>query len=218
ANTFEVARTYRFKKGSGMPISIPVVEMVEIGAGGGSIASVDIMDQIRVGPQSAGSEPGPASYQRGGQLPTVSDADLLLGRLDPHNFAGGSITLSPERASEAVQKQIGERLTLTPAESAYGIAEVVDENMSNAARVHAVENGKEIASYTMITFGGAGPLHAARLCEKTGIERFIVPPGAGVGSAIGFLRAPFGYESIRSINQELSQFDSRAAKTLVNEL
>jgi len=218
ANTFEVARTYRFKKGSGMPISIPVVEMVEIGAGGGSIASVDIMDQIRVGPQSAGSEPGPASYQRGGQLPTVSDADLLLGRLDPHNFAGGSITLSPERASEAVQKQIGERLTLTPAESAYGIAEVVDENMSNAARVHAVENGKEIASYTMITFGGAGPLHAARLCEKTGIERFIVPPGAGVGSAIGFLRAPFGYESIRSINQKLSQFDSRAAKTLINEL
>ncbi|TEA77036.1 hydantoinase/oxoprolinase family protein [Allopusillimonas ginsengisoli] len=218
ANTFEVARTYRFKKGSGMPISIPVVEMVEIGAGGGSIASVDIMDQIRVGPQSAGSEPGPASYQHGGQLPTVSDADLLLGRLDPHNFAGGSITLSPERASEAVQKQIGERLTLTPAESAYGIAEVVDENMSNAARVHAVENGKEIASYTMITFGGAGPLHAARLCEKTGIERFIVPPGAGVGSAIGFLRAPFGYESIRSINQKLSQFDSSAAKTLINEL
>ncbi len=218
ANTFEVARTYRFKKGSGMPISIPVVEMVEIGAGGGSIASVDIMNQIRVGPQSAGSEPGPASYQRGGTQPTVTDADLLLGRLDPHNFAGGSIRLSTERADAAMQQQVGERLTLSPAESAYGIAEVVDENMSNAARVHAVENGKEIAAYTMITFGGAGPLHAARLCEKTGIERFIVPPGAGVGSAIGFLRAPFSYESIRSINQRLSRFDAAAARALIDEL
>lgn len=218
ANTFEVARTYRFKRGSGMPISIPVVEMVEIGAGGGSIASVDIMNQIRVGPQSAGSEPGPASYQRGGTLPTVTDADLLLGRLDPHNFAGGSIVLSTQQASQALQEHIGERLSLTDTESAYGIAEVVDENMSNAARVHAVESGKEIGDYTMITFGGAGPLHAARLCEKTGIERFIVPPGAGVGSAIGFLRAPFGYESIRSTNQRLSRFDAPAAKALIAEL
>ncbi|MYN12476.1 hydantoinase/oxoprolinase family protein [Pusillimonas sp. TS35] len=218
ANTFEVARTYRFKKGSGMPISIPVVEMVEIGAGGGSIASVDSMRQIRVGPQSAGSEPGPACYQRGGAQPTVTDADLMLGRLDPDNFAGGSIQLSAARAEQAVRSGIADTLALPPRQGAFGIAEVVDENMSNAARVHAVENGKEIGSYTMITFGGAGPLHAARLCEKTGISRFIVPPGAGVGSAIGFLRAPFGYESIRSANQRLSRFDAHAARALMTQL
>lgn len=218
ANTFEVARTYRFKKGSGMPISIPVVEMVEIGAGGGSIASVDAMRQIRVGPQSAGSEPGPACYQRGGELPTVTDADLLLGRLDPHNFAGGSITLSEDKASDAMQAAVGGKLGLSTAESAFGVAEMVDENMSNAARVHAVESGKDISNYTMITFGGAGPLHAARLCEKTGINAFLVPPGAGVGSAIGFLRAPFGYESVRSANLRLGNFDAERARTLMREL
>jgi len=218
ANTFEVARTYRFKKGSGMPISIPVVEMVEIGAGGGSIASLDVLRQIRVGPHSAGSEPGPACYQRGGDQPTVTDADLLLGRLDPHNFAGGSITLSGEKSAAAVRQDISAPLGLSELEGAFGIAEMVDENMSNAARVHTVESGKEIDKYTMITFGGAGPLHAARLCEKTGIARFLVPPGAGVGSAIGFLRAPFGYESVRSANFRLSRFDAAAATQLVAQL
>jgi len=218
ANTFEVARTYRFKKGSGMPISIPVVEMVEIGAGGGSIASLDVLRQIRVGPHSAGSEPGPACYQRGGDQPTVTDADLLLGRLDPHNFAGGSITLSSDKSAAAVKQDISAPLGLSELEGAFGIAEMVDENMSNAARVHTVESGKEIDKYTMITFGGAGPLHAARLCEKTGIARFLVPPGAGVGSAIGFLRAPFGYESVRSANFRLSSFDAAAATQLVAQL
>lgn len=218
ANTFEVARTYRFKKGSGMPISIPVVEMVEIGAGGGSIASLDLMRQIRVGPHSAGSEPGPACYQRGGDKPTVTDADLLLGRLDPHNFAGGSITLSTEQSAAAVKADVSGPLSLSELEGAFGIAEMVDENMSNAARVHTVESGKEIDKYTMITFGGAGPLHAARLCEKTGIQRFLVPPGAGVGSAIGFLRAPFGYESVRSANFRLGSFDAASATQLVSQL
>ncbi|MFA5521153.1 MAG: hydantoinase/oxoprolinase family protein [Castellaniella sp.] len=218
ANTFEVARTYRFKKGSGMPISIPVVEMVEIGAGGGSIATVDAMRQIRVGPQSAGSEPGPACYQRGGTHATVTDANLLLGRLDPDNFAGGSIRLSPELSATAVQTHIGAPLGLSTGDAAYGITEVVDENMSNAARVHTVESGKEIDGYTMIAFGGGGPLHAARLCEKTGIQRFLVPPGAGVGSAIGFLRAPFGYESLRSANLRLSHFDIATARRLLAEL
>lgn len=218
ANTFEVARTYRFKKGSGMPISIPVVEMVEIGAGGGSIASVDAMQQIRVGPRSAGSEPGPACYQHGGTEPTVTDADLILGRLDPDNFAGGDIKLSIDLAAQAIESAFGKILSLSAADGAYGITEVVDENMSNAARVHTTESGKEISSYTMITFGGAGPLHAARLCEKTGIRQFLVPPGAGVGSAIGFLRAPFGYESVRSAKFRLSGFDPIAARSLINEL
>jgi N-methylhydantoinase A len=218
ANTFEVARTYRFKKGSGMPISIPVVEMVEIGAGGGSIASLDVMRQIRVGPHSAASEPGPACYQRGGTQPTVTDADLLLGRLDPANFAGGSIPLSSENAANAMVAEVGGAINLSPEETAYGVAEVVDENMSNAARVHAVESGKDIGDYTMITFGGAGPLHAARLCEKSGIKKFIVPPGAGVGSAIGFLRAPFGYESVRSVSMRFEHFDADALNEIVRQL
>ncbi len=217
ANTFEVARTYRFKKGSGMPISIPVVEMVEIGAGGGSIATVDAMKQIRVGPRSAGSEPGPACYQRGSTEATVTDADLVLGRLDPDNFAGGAIQLSQPLAEQAIAQSLA--ALETPArEGAFGISEVVDENMSNAARMHTVESGKEIAAYTMVAFGGAGPVHAARLCEKTGIGRFLIPPGAGVGSAIGFLKAPFGYESVRSSAFRLGRFDQEAARALLAEL
>jgi N-methylhydantoinase A len=218
AKTFEVARTYRFKKGSGMPISIPVVEMVEIGAGGGSIASIDALNQIRVGPRSAGSEPGPACYQRGGSQATVTDADLVLGALDPDYFAGGAMALSKLLAQEAIERDIGTRLGLSPEVAAYGIAEVVDENMSNAGRVHAVESGVDISSFTMITFGGAGPVHAGRLCEKLGIRQFIVPPGAGVGSAIGFLRAPFGFEAARSGYMRLSAFDADAVNTLTDSL
>lgn len=218
AKTFEVARTYRFRKGSGMPISIPVVEMVEIGAGGGSIASVDAMRQIRVGPHSAASEPGPACYQRGGKNPTVTDADLILGKLDPANFAGGAIPLSVEASRRAVSDDIGSVIGLDPEASAYGTCEMVDENMANAGRVHTVENGKNISDFTMITFGGAGPLHAARLCEKMGISTFLVPPGAGVGSAIGFLKAPFGYESVRSAVFNLSNFEYSEANRLLQAM
>jgi len=218
AKTFEVARTYRFRKGSGMPISIPVVEMVEIGAGGGSIASVDGMRQIRVGPHSAASEPGPACYQRGGKNPTVTDADLILGKLDPDNFAGGAIPLSIEASRKAMSDAIGAVIGLDPEASAYGTCEMVDENMANAGRVHTVENGKNISDFTMITFGGAGPLHAARLCEKMGISTFLVPPGAGVGSAIGFLKAPFGYESVRSAVFNLSHFEYAEANRLLETM
>ena len=218
AKTFEVARTYRYKKGSGMPISIPVVEMVEIGAGGGSIASVDGMRQIRVGPRSAGSEPGPACYQRGGEHPTVTDANVLLGRLDPNNFAGGEMQLSSALAQTAIENKIGTPLDLSADDAAYGIIEVVDESMSNAGRVHAVESGHDISNFAMITFGGGGPVHAGRLCEKMGIDRYLVPPGAGVGSAIGFLRAPFGFESIRSGYMRLSQFDANAVNELISDM
>ena len=218
AKTFEVARTYRFKKGSGMPISIPVIEMVEIGAGGGSIATVDSMQQIRVGPNSAGSEPGPACYGRGGDQPTVTDADLLLGKLDADNFAGGTIPLSTEASSRAVRANLADRLSTDETMAAFGLSEVVDENMSNAARMHAVENGKELSGFTMIAFGGAAPLHAARLCDKLGIEQFLVPPGAGVGSAIGFLRAPFGFESVRSAYLRLSNFDVARVNSVLKEL
>ena len=218
SRVFEVARTYRFKKGSGMPISIPVIDMVEIGAGGGSIAHVDSMRQIRVGPESAGSEPGPACYDRGGARPAVTDADLVLGKLDPNNFAGGSITLSAQASEKALQSEIGQTLEMDALTAAYGVVEVVDENMANAARVHAVENGEDLADYTMIAFGGAAPLHAGRLCEKLAIDRLLVPSGAGVGSAIGFLRAPFSFEANRSVYMRLSDFDPSLIGSLLNEL
>ena len=217
-DNFEVARTYRFKKGSGMPVSIPVIEMVEIGAGGGSIGNVDALRQIRVGPESAGSEPGPACYDRGGQSPTVTDANLVLGRLDPERFAGGSITLSRSNADTAVTKEIGKRLDLDVGTAAFGICEVVDENMSNAARAHAVENGRDLSEFTMIAFGGAAPIHACRMCEKLGIDELLVPPGAGVGSAIGFLTAPFGYETVRSSHRHLAELDAAWLNRLIAEM
>jgi N-methylhydantoinase A len=193
-----------------MPISIPVIEMIEIGAGGGSIGSIDAMGRIQTGPESAGSEPGPACYQRGGTRPAITDADLVLGKIDGENFAGGAIRLSVDRAKEAILAHVGAPLGLEPLAAAFGIVEVVDENMANAARVHAVENGKDISDNLMIAFGGAAPLHAARLCEKLGVDRCLVPEGAGVGSAIGFLRAPFAYEAVASKLTRVSAFDSEA--------
>ncbi len=218
ARVFEVARTYRFKKGSGMPISIPVIDMVEIGAGGGSLAHVDGMNQIRVGPESAGSEPGPACYGRNGMRPAVTDADLVLGKLDPHNFAGGSFALDLQASKTALLAHLGNKVSITAQEAALGLAEVVDENMANAARVHAVENGEDLSEYTMIAFGGAAPLHAARLCEKLGVSRCLIPPGAGVGSAIGFLRAPFSFESNRSDFVRLSDLNSDRATSLLKDM
>ena len=218
SRVFEVARTYRFKKGSGMPISIPVIDMVEIGAGGGSLAHVDVLRQIRVGPESAGSEPGPACYGQGGARPAVTDADLVLGKLDPDNFAGGTIPLHPDRSQAALAGHVGDTLDMDPVQAAFGVAEVVDENMANAARVHAVENGEDLSEYTMIAFGGAAPLHAGRLCEKLGVSRLLVPPGAGVGSAIGFLRAPFSFEANRSVYMRLSDFDAEKIKSLLTDL
>ena len=218
ANTFETARTYRFKKGSGMPLSTPVVEMVEIGAGGGSIAHVDDMGQIRVGPRSAGSNPGPACYRRGGEEPTVSDANLILGRIDPGNFAGGEIPLSPELSERAVTERICGTVGLDLRDAAFGVTETVDENMANAARMHAVENGRDIEDFTVIAFGGGAPLHACRLCEKLGVETLIVPPGAGVGSAIGFLKAPFSYEASKGLFQRLDRFDPEAVNDALSAL
>ena len=218
ANVFEIDRSYRFKKGSGMPISIPVIEMVEIGAGGGSIASIDSMNQIRIGPHSAGSEPGPACYQRGGVRPTVTDADLILGRLDPDNFANGAIPLSKEASSKALVVDVGSLIGLNDKESAYGVSEVVDENMANAARAHAVENGQAIEEFTMIAFGGAAPIHAARLGEKLGIRRVIIPPSAGVGSAVGFLKAPFGYEVIRSAFMRVDSVSASELNKIFQEI
>ncbi|MFT5202742.1 MAG: N-methylhydantoinase A [Candidatus Aldehydirespiratoraceae bacterium] len=218
AKTFEVDRTARFKKGSGMPISIPVIDMIEIGAGGGSIASVDRLGQIRIGPRSAGSEPGPAAYSRGGERATVTDANLELGRLHPDTFGAKDIDLSPELARQAIQSSVGDALGLDATAAAVGIAEVVDENMANAARAHAVEHGKDMAGFTMIAFGGGAPLHAARLMDKLGLDELIVPPGAGVGSAIGFLVAPFSYEAVRSFYTTTTNFDVAGSNTVLAEL
>ena len=206
SRTFEVARSYRVKQGSGLPVRIPVIEMVEIGAGGGSIAGVDDLDRIHVGPESAGSEPGPAAYGRGGDNPTVTDADVVLGRIDPELFAGGAIGLDRSRAENAIGARVGSKLGLDASVAALGVSEMVDENMSNAARTHAIEWGKGLRGRTVIAFGGSAPIHAARLADKLELDRFLVPGDAGVGSAVGFLLAPISYEVVRSRYMRLSRF------------
>jgi N-methylhydantoinase A len=218
ARTFEVARVGRFRKGSGLPLRIPVIEMVEIGAGGGSLAHVDTMGRIGVGPESAGADPGPACYGRGGTHPAVTDANLSLGRYDPGRFAGGSIKLEIGAAHDALLADVGAKLGLTAELAALGVVEMVDENMANAARVHAIESGKTYDGRTLIAFGGGGPVHACRVAEKIGINRVLVPSGAGVGSAIGFLRAPVGYEVVRSLYQRFSTFDVAAVNDLLDDM
>jgi N-methylhydantoinase A len=218
ARKFEVARAYRDMKGSGLPVRIPVIEMVEIGAGGGSIARVDKLGRITVGPDSAGSMPGPVCYGQGGIEPTVTDANLALGKIDPAYFAGGKIKLDEKGAAIALKRQIGDRLDLKDFWPAAGVAEIVEENMANAARVHAIERGKDISSCTMIAFGGGAPLHACRLAEKVGIKSIIVPKGAGVGSAIGFLRAPIAYEITQSAVVRLEQLDLKRVNALLSRM
>ena len=215
---FEIARAARFVKGSGIPVRIPVIDMVEIGAGGGSIARTDPLGRITVGPDSAGSMPGPAAYGRGGTMPTVTDADLVLGWLDPKGFAGGHIDLLPDASRNAVEKTISAKIGLDQEKSAYGITELVTETMASAARVHAVENGKDMAGRTMIAFGGAAPLHAARLAQKLGVSRILIPVGAGVGSAHGFLQAPISYEVVRTRLIALKNYESAVATEIFREM
>ncbi len=215
---FEIARAYRFVRGSGIPVRIPVIDMVEIGAGGGSIARVDLLRRIAVGPDSAGSDPGPACYGRGGTQATVTDADVALGRIDPARFAGGKVALDGVRAHAAVLASVGDTLSMAAEEAARGIAEIVDETMASAARVHAVENGKDTAGRTLIAFGGAAPLHAVRLAQKLGIRRVLVPADAGVGSALGFLHAPIGYEVVRTRLVQVSTMDTAAIDALFTEM
>ena len=218
AREFEVDREARFTKGSGIPLRIPVIEMVEIGAGGGSIARVDAMGRIAVGPDSAGADPGPAAYGRGGTAPTITDADIALGRIDPRRFAGGKIALDVEAARRAIASDVAAPLGLDGRMAAFGITEMVDETMSNAARVHAVEQGKAAADHAVVAFGGAAPLHAGRLADRLGVDTIVVPTEAGVGSAVGFLRAPVAYEVVRSRNMRLRDFDPEAANAIIEEM
>lgn len=204
SRAFEVDRRYNYMKGSGLPLRIPVIDMVEIGAGGGSIAALDAMGRLKVGPESSGSTPGPVSYGRGGTRPTVTDANLVLGRIDPDGFAGGTIILDTAAARKAASAGVGDALGLSAEAACQGIADMVEENMANAARRHAVESGKGLGSRTLVAFGGSAPLHAARLAAKLGISRVVVPPHAGVGSAVGFLCAPVSFDLVRSHVSALS--------------
>jgi N-methylhydantoinase A len=218
AHRFEIARAYRDMKGSGIPVRIPVIEMVEIGAGGGSIARVDKLGRLTVGPDSAGSTPGPVAYGRGGTRPTVTDANVALGKIDPAFFAGGKMALDEQGAQAALMADIGKPLGIDGFWPAAGVAEIVEENMANAARVHAIERGKDIAACTMIAFGGGAPLHACRLAEKLGVKRIVVPQGAGVGSAIGFLQAPISYEITRSAAFALEGFEAAKLNALLRDM
>jgi N-methylhydantoinase A len=218
SRSFEVARVGRFKKGSGLPLRIPVIEMVEIGAGGGSLASLDAMGRIQVGPESAGAMPGPACYGRGGTKPAVTDANLALGRYDAASFAGGSLALDTVAAEGALSVHVGGKLGLDAGMAALGVVEMVDENMANAARVHAIESAKSYEGRAIIAFGGGGPVHGYRVAEKIGVDRILVPSGAGVGSAIGFLRAPVAYEVVKSLYTRFGRFDLAGVNALLAEM
>jgi N-methylhydantoinase A len=207
ARNFEIARSARFQKGSGMPVRIPVVEMIEIGAGGGSIAHVDQIGRLNIGPESAGASPGPACFDKGGVKPTVTDANLLLGRIDPDAFAEGKMKLSVKAAQDAMLQDVSAPLDITEPQGAYGVVEMVEENMANAARIHSVEHGVDLSKFSMIAFGGGGPLHAVRLAEKLGMKRVIVPANSSVGSALGFLNAPISYEMVQSLYTTLTDFN-----------
>lgn len=218
SDSFEVDRVHRFVKGSGLPLRIPAIEMVEIGTGGGSIAWMDELGRLRMGPASAGSDPGPACYGRGGVDATVTDADLLLGRLAAEGFAGGLFDLQPERAQQAVRDGIGKELGGSLLATAAAMTEIADEAMANAARVHAIESGKEVSDRTLIAFGGAAPLHAARVAEKLGVERVVIPAGAGVGSAVGFLFAPVSFELTHTWLTDIDLLTPHSLATAIQSL
>ena len=218
AREFEVDRQAHFRKGSGLPLRIPVIEMVEIGAGGGSIARIDGTGRVTIGPDSAGADPGPAAYGQGGTHPTITDADIVLGKIDTAQFAGGKLSLNYDAAAKALDTNIGESQGLTTLMSAFAVNEMVDETMANAVRVHTVEKGHDVAEHTVIAFGGAAPLHVARLVDKLGIDCFIIPANAGVGSAVGFLQAPISYEVVRSLYMSLDDFDSTPINQIFDEM
>ncbi len=218
ASMMEAARVHRFKRGSGLPIKAPVIDMIEIGAGGGSIASIDEVGLLRVGPHSAGADPGPACYGRGGTEATVTDANLALGFYDPAFFLGGRMTLDRKAAMTAVGK-LGDEIGLSAVEAAYGIHKVVTESMAAAARIHLVEKGKDPRSYAMVGFGGAGPAHAAGVARILGIREVIVPPASGAASCLGFLVAPLSFERVRSYPVRIAPgYDAAAINGILGEL
>lgn len=204
---FEVARVYRFKKGSGLPLRLPVIDMIEIGAGGGSIAKIDEMGLMKVGPESAGADPGPICYDLGGEDPTVTDADLLLGYLNPDYFLGGKMALNVEKTKRIVKEKLADPLGMDVTKAAHGIRRVVDENMANASRVYAVEKGLDYKAFSLVAFGGQGPNHAFSIATSLDIEEIIIPMGAGVASALGLLVSPVAFDLVRSYVSPLQQLN-----------
>jgi N-methylhydantoinase A/oxoprolinase/acetone carboxylase beta subunit len=213
----EVARVHRFKRGSGLPLLVPVLDMIEIGAGGGSIAHLNQLGLPAVGPQSAGSTPGPAAYNLGGTEPTVTDADLILGYLNPDYFLGGEMQLSLEQAKAAIEP-LAQTLDMPVARLAWGIHQLVNENMASAARVHAAERGLDIRAYCLVATGGAGPVHACGVARRLGIRQVVVPPAAGVGSAFGLLLAPISFDFARGYVTRLTDLDLDRLQTLLTEM
>ncbi|MEN9763245.1 MAG: hypothetical protein RI906_3071 [Pseudomonadota bacterium] len=215
---FEVARVHEFKRGSGLPVKIPVIDMIEIGAGGGSLADIDARGVLRVGPRSAGAVPGPACYARGGTEPTLTDANLLLGYLDANSFLGGRMKLDPEAAARAVAARIGSSLSAEPIRAAWGIHEVINEDVAKAFRVHASERGVDYRRCSMIVFGGSGPVHGCRIARKLRVPQVICPAGAGVMSAFGLLSSPLGFELVQSLRVALADLDVNRFTHLVSDL
>lgn len=218
ATEFEVDRQYQFKKGSGLPVKVPVIEMIEIGTGGGSIARVDAMRRLLVGPDSAGAKPGPAAYGFGGTEPTVTDADLILGYLDPDFFLGGSMDLAVDRSQEVIREKIGKPLGLGLLEAAWGIHQLANESMASAARIHAIERGRDVTRMPVFAFGGAGPVHAHGVAKILRTGRVIYPLGAGVASAIGFLTAPLALDYIRTRPGPLDSLDWTRVNDALTEM
>jgi len=218
AREFEVARADRFKKGSGLPVRVPVIEMIEIGAGGGSIARVDRMGLLKVGPDSAGADPGPACYNLGGRQPTVTDADLLLGYLDAEFFLGGRMRLDRAAAERAVLEHVGGHLALDATAAAWGIHRVVNENMAAAARIHGIERGRDLRAYPLFAFGGAGPVHCWQVAKVLKVPRILIPFGAGAMSAWGLLAAPLAFDFVRTLRARLDAADWGALNRLFAEM
>jgi N-methylhydantoinase A len=218
ADEFEVDRRYRLKRGSGTPVRVPVIDMIEIGVGGGSIARVNRLGLLEVGPDSAGADPGPACYGLGGTRPTVTDADLVLGYLDPAYFLGGRMELDVDAARDAIEREVAGPLGMTAEDAAWGIHTIVNENMANAARVHAVERGKDPTALPLFAFGGAGPVHAAGVAAALGSPVLVAPLGAGVMSALGFLTAPLAFDFVQTWRCTLDDPDWARVNELLREM
>jgi N-methylhydantoinase A/oxoprolinase/acetone carboxylase beta subunit len=218
AREFEVARLDRFKRGSGFPVRVPCVEIEEIGTGGGSLAWIDGLGQLQVGPRSAGAVPGPACYGRGGTRPTVTDADLVLGYLDPGYFLGGEMTLDVAAARRAIEEHVAAPLGLTLAQAAWGIHRVANEDMANAFRIHAMEHGRDPSRYALLSFGGAGPVHAYGVARILRSPAVLAPSRAGVASALGFLVAPVASEAVRAYVTRLDRIDWQHLHGLLAEM
>jgi N-methylhydantoinase A/oxoprolinase/acetone carboxylase beta subunit len=215
---FECAHVHRFKTGSGFPVRIPVVDLMEIGAGGGSIAKVTAVGTVQVGPESSGAQPGPACYGQGGEAPTVSDSDLVLGYLDAGHFLGGGMALDIDAARKAIEKGLANTLGLSVEDAAWGVHGIVNENMASAAKVYVTERGEDPARYTMVAFGGAGPVHAVDFARRLGVKRVLVPPYAGVASALGMIVAPISFDTVRSQPMRLAQADAKSLAATFDEM